>query len=85
MAKTELDRIADAYVDTVVRLSPMTATDIGADGDHAALDDFSPAGLAARAEAAREALRQVEAAAIVGPNDAVTKAAMRERLGLQLE
>ena len=57
MAKTELDRIAAAYVDTVVRLSPMTATDIGADGDHAALDDFSPAGLAARAEAAREALR----------------------------
>lgn len=44
MAKTELDRIADAYVDTVVRLSPMTATDIGADGDHAALDYFSPAG-----------------------------------------
>ena len=85
MAKTELDRIADAYVDTVVRLSPMTATDIGADGDHAALDDFSPAGLAARAEAAREALRQVEAAEIVGPNDAVTKAAMRERLGLQIE
>ncbi len=85
MAKTELDRIADAYVDTVVRLSPMTATDIGADGNHAALDDFSPAGLAARAEAAREALRQVEAAEIVGPNDAVTKAAMRERLGLQLE
>ncbi|HMR14693.1 MAG TPA: DUF885 domain-containing protein, partial [Arachnia sp.] len=85
MAKTELDRIADAYVDTVVRLSPMTATDIGADGNHAALDDYSPAGLAARAEAAREALRQVEAAEIVGPNDAVTKAAMRERLGLQLE
>ena len=85
MAKTELDRIADAYVDTVVRLSPMTATDIGADGDHAALDDFSPAGHAARAEAAREALRQVEAAEVVGPNDAVTKAAMRERLGLQLE
>ena len=53
MAKTELDRIADAYVDTVVRLSPMTATDIGADGNHAALDDFSPAGHAARAEAVR--------------------------------
>ena len=85
MAKTELDRIADAYVDTVVRLSPMTATDIGADGDHSALDDFSPAGHAARADAAREALRQVEGAEVVGPNDAVTKAAMRERLGLQLE
>ncbi|MFT3888283.1 MAG: DUF885 domain-containing protein [Arachnia sp.] len=85
MARTELDRIADAYADTVVRLSPMTATDIGADGDHTALDDFSPAGLAARADAARATLRQVEAAEIDGPNDAVTKAAMRERLGLTLE
>ncbi|HSO70311.1 MAG TPA: DUF885 domain-containing protein [Arachnia sp.] len=82
---TPLDKVADAYVDTIVSLSPITATGIGAPGHDHELDDFSPAGLAQRAEAAREALRRVEATESVDDVDAVTAAAMRERLGLDLE
>ena len=82
---TPLDMVADAYVDTIVTLSPITATEIGAAGHHHELDDFSPAGLAERAEAARNALLRVEATETVDDVDAVTAAAMRERLGLDLE
>ncbi|AQP45667.1 DUF885 domain-containing protein [Tessaracoccus flavus] len=82
---TPLDAVADAYVDTIARLSPMTATSIGVPGDNRALDDFSPAGHSARAEAAREALRQVDATPATDDVDRVTAAAMRERLGLELE
>ncbi|CAL8971912.1 hypothetical protein TESS_TESS_00342 [Tessaracoccus sp. O5.2] len=82
---TPLDQVADAYVDTLVRLSPIVATHIGAPGHDHELDDFSPAGMAAKADAAREALRQVEATEIVDDVDRVTAAAMRERLGLDVE
>ncbi|MBB1514960.1 DUF885 domain-containing protein [Tessaracoccus sp. MC1679] len=82
---TPLDMVADAYVDTIVTLSPITATGIGAPGHDHQLDDFSPAGLAARAEATRAALRLAEATEAVDDVDAVTAAAMRERLGLDLE
>ena len=82
---TPLDAVADAYVDTIARLSPMAATSIGLPGDERALDDLSPAGIDARTEAAREALRQVESAEIVDDVDRVTAAAMKERLGLEIE
>ena len=83
--RTPLDQVADDFVDTIVRLSPITATGIGAPGHDHELDDFSPAGLAERAEAARAALRQVEAAEVVDDVDRVTAAAMRVRLGLSVE
>lgn len=83
--QTPLDRVAEAYVDTLVQLSPITATHIGAPGHDHELDDFSPAGLSAKADAAREALRHVEATEIVDDVDRVTAAAMRERLGLDVE
>lgn len=82
---TVLDRIADAYVDEMATLSPMLATDLGLPGKPDALDDFSPTGLAARAGTTRAALRQVERAETVDDVDVVTKAAMLERLGLDLE
>ncbi|HMR49177.1 MAG TPA: DUF885 domain-containing protein [Arachnia sp.] len=82
---TALDRIADAYVQELARLSPMLATDLGVEGDHGALDDFSPEGLRAKADATRATLRQVERAEPVDEVDAVTRAAMVERLGLDVE
>ena len=84
-AATPLDRIADAFVDTIATLSPMIATDIGVTGDPRAIDDFSPDGLAAVADATRETLHQVEAAVPVDAIDEVTRAAMIERLSLDLE
>lgn len=83
--RTPLDHLADDYVDSMAKLSPMLATNLGVDGDHTALDDLSPAGLAAVAEKTRSTLRAVEAIEIHGENDAVTKAAMLERLGLEVE
>lgn len=84
-AATPLDEIADAHVEAIVKLSPITATDLGLAGDHTALDDFSPAGLDAVAALTRDTLRQVEAADILDEVDAVTKAAMIERLSLAVE
>ena len=82
---TPLDAVADAYVDTIARLSPMAATSIGIPGDERALDDLSPAGIDERTQAAREALRRVDEVELVDDVDRVTAAAMRERLGLEIE
>ena len=83
--RTPLDQIADAYVDTMVSLSPTLATHLGFEGDHTALDDYSPAGLQAVADATRATLREVEAAEALNANDVVTRNAMIERLSLELE
>ena len=82
---TPLDMVADAYVDTIVTLSPITATEIGAPGHDHELPDGPPPARAAGGGAARAALRRVEATEAVDDVDAVTAAAMRERLGLDLE
>jgi uncharacterized protein (DUF885 family) len=55
---------------------------IGHDDD---VTDYSPEGVAARVEAARSALRELEATSPVDDVDRVTVAAMRERLGLQID
>ncbi len=82
---TALDALADAYVRTVAALNPTAATAMGLPGYDDALPDISPAGHAARAEAARGVLRQLEGTSAVDDVDRVTAAAMRERLGLELE
>ena len=55
---------------------------IGHDDD---VTDYSPDGVAARVDAAREALRDLDGTSPVDDVDRVTIAAMRERLGLQIE
>ncbi|MEP7159893.1 MAG: DUF885 domain-containing protein [Dermatophilaceae bacterium] len=84
-ARTEIDAIADGYVDAVVALSPITATSLGISGHDAEYDDFSPAGFAALSDARRETLRRIDATSCVDAVDEVTVEAMRERLGLQEE
>ena len=44
---TDVDRIANDYLDAFVELSPITATTLGIPGRDEDLDDFSPAGYAA--------------------------------------
>ncbi|MGP7960533.1 DUF885 domain-containing protein [Sanguibacter sp. A247] len=81
---TAIDALADAHVATVCRLDPFTATGIGVPGyDHLA-PDWSPAGVTARAEAARATLAALDALVPVDDVDVVTAAAMRERLGLEV-
>lgn len=55
---------------------------LGHDDD---ITDYSPDGVAARVDAARSALRDLDGATAVDEVDHVTIAAMRERLGLQIE
>ncbi|PID98627.1 MAG: DUF885 domain-containing protein [Actinomycetales bacterium] len=83
--RTDIDVIADNYVDTIAQLSPISATDMGIAGHDHRLDDFSPAGHQARQQAASEVLAKLETAQISDDIDRVTVAAMKERLGLQLE
>jgi uncharacterized protein (DUF885 family) len=82
---TRLDAVADQYVRTVARLDPIAATAMGVPGHDAQLPDLSPAGHAARADAARAVLRALAAIEPADAVDKVTLAAMRERLGVDVE
>ncbi len=84
-AATPIDAIADAYVDTTAALNPFEATALGITGHDHEVTDLSPAGHDARAEAARATLRALDAEQPVDEVDRITLAAMRERLGLELE
>ncbi|MDF2916866.1 MAG: hypothetical protein K0S70_1083 [Microbacterium sp.] len=82
---TPIDRIADAWVDTLAELSPGLATYIGRFEHNARLDDYSPAGTARALEAARSALAALEAAAPTDDVDVVTKADLTGDLRLNIE
>ncbi|MEY9775832.1 DUF885 domain-containing protein [Arthrobacter sp. MW3 TE3886] len=83
--QTAIDAVADAYTDTLIRLNPSFATELGLPGHETEYQDFSPAGHEKFAAAAREALAALDGLEPVDDVDAVTLDAMRERLGLQLE
>jgi uncharacterized protein (DUF885 family) len=82
---TPIDAIAEAHVDRYVTLDPVSATGMGIAGHDHEMTDFSPAGHAARADLARATLRELDGATPVDEIDRVTLAAMRERLGLEVE
>ncbi|PJI94567.1 DUF885 domain-containing protein [Luteimicrobium subarcticum] len=87
---SSVDAVADSYVDTLARLDPLFATEAGIPGHDHELPDLSPAGHEAYAAAAREVLRALDdAEARAGDDldatDRVTLAAMRERVGLDVE
>lgn len=83
--QTAIDAVADAFTETLIRLNPSFATELGLPGHETEYQDFSPAGHEEFAAAAREALAGLEGLEPVDDVDAVTLDAMRERLGLQLE
>ena len=80
-----IDAVADAYVVTAAALDPLAATAMGIAGHDHEMTDLSPAGHALRADAKRSVLVALDAHAPSDAVDAVTLAAMRERLGLELE
>jgi uncharacterized protein (DUF885 family) len=82
---TAVDAVADAYVQTLARLNPLAATAMGLDGYDHLMTDFSPAGWDAQADAARAVLAELEGLEPADDIDRVTLAAMRERIGLELE
>ncbi|MHA7306778.1 DUF885 domain-containing protein [Arthrobacter sp. TMN-49] len=84
-ATTAIDQLANAYTETLLELDPGFATALGRPGRESEYRDHSPAGLAASAQATREALAALAALAPADSVDTVTLHAMKERLGLELE
>lgn len=82
---TDVDRIANSYLDSLVELSPITATQLGIPGRDEDLDDLSPAGYAAISDLRRATLDALAGATPVDAIDRVTISAMTERLGLAEE
>ncbi len=80
-----IDGIAEAYTTKLAALDPLSATGYGIKGYDHLMTDYSPAGHAERAELDRATLRGLERAMPVDATDEVTLAAMRDRLGLQVE
>ena len=83
--ESDVDRIADRFLEEFVALSPITATYLGIAGHDEDLDDFSPAGHEAQAELRRRTLAELDRVTPADEIDRVTIAAMRERLGLAEE
>ncbi len=84
-AATGVDRLADDYLDQSLALNPGKATRIGAPGYDHLLADYSPDGIAARADLDRRTIAALDG---VAPQDAVDRVsidAMRERLGVAVE
>ncbi|MER7762084.1 DUF885 domain-containing protein [Streptomyces sp. NPDC097619] len=81
-------QVADAYVDDLVALDPLTGTYLGVAESSSKLPDFSPAGRAALADLARTTLEKLAAAeALPGADsDAERRCArlLRERLTAEL-
>jgi uncharacterized protein (DUF885 family) len=82
---TEVDRIADAYLDASLVLNPGKATRIGAPGYDDKLTDYSPDGIAARLDLDRRTIEHLRAAQPTDAIDRVTMDAMRDRLGIAVE
>ena len=82
---TAVDAVAGRYLDTFAALDPCAATEMGVIGHDDDVTDYSPDGVAARVDAARSALRELDGTSPADDVDRVTIAAMRERLGLQIE
>lgn len=82
---TDIDAIADGYLDAYLQLSPIEATSQGLPIRQDEYDDYSPDGIAAKTDLARETLASLERAEPADDVDIVTVSAMRERLCLEIE
>ncbi|MGH3676271.1 MAG: DUF885 domain-containing protein [Mycobacterium sp.] len=82
---TAVDAVAERYLETFAALDPCAATELGITGHDDDITDYSPDGVAARAAAARSALRRLDGVEPEDDVDTVTVAAMRERLSMLIE
>jgi len=82
---TPLDALCEDFVKKTIELSPFLATSLGVPGHGGEIPDFSPAGDAKFAALQRETLEKLNDIDIQDEVDEITLAAMRERLGLDLE
>ena len=82
---TAVDKMAERFFDDEAAMSPMMLTSLGSSKRQDEYDDLSPAGLAAHADLVAGTLEDLAAIEADDLVDAVTIAAMQERLGLALE
>ncbi|CAM5790972.1 DUF885 domain-containing protein [Cellulomonas persica] len=82
---TAVDAVAEKYVTTLAALDPLAATEMGLAGHDHEMTDLSPAGHDERDAATRATLRELDAIEPADDVDRITLAAMRERLGLEVE
>ncbi|MGH3469618.1 MAG: DUF885 family protein, partial [Thermocrispum sp.] len=80
-----IHEICNGYVDDYAAAHPVEATELGVPGHDDKLTDYSPDGLAARAELARRALAAVRAAEPADDSERVAQAVFTERTGLAVE
>jgi uncharacterized protein (DUF885 family) len=82
---SELDKVAEAWVDKMAEMSPSFSTYIGKKGGEDQLDDASPEGQEEEARQMRRVLAEVNATTPRDKVDEVTKDAMQNSLELGLE
>jgi uncharacterized protein (DUF885 family) len=80
-----VDAIADAYTARFAELDPLAATEMGIPGHDHQMTDFSPEGHQERARLHRATLGELSTVVPADEVDAVTVAAMTDRLSLALE
>ncbi|MGV0834609.1 DUF885 domain-containing protein [Mycolicibacterium thermoresistibile] len=82
---TAVDAAAERYLEAYAALDPCAATAMGITGYDDRITDYSPDGVRARAEAARATLAELATLTAADDVDTVTLAALRERLGVQVD
>lgn len=82
---TAIDAIANDFFDELVATSPMWLTELGSPERQTEYDDLSPAGVQVRRDLMAQALARLDAEQPADAVDRVTVAAMKERLGLDIE
>jgi uncharacterized protein (DUF885 family) len=82
---TPIDAIAERWVDTLVDLDPLLGTYIGRAEANRRYGDFSPAGHEAYLDAAKNTIRDLDAATPVDSVDDVTRTDLRNELLLDVE
>ncbi|MDE0545579.1 DUF885 domain-containing protein [Microbacterium sp. C7(2022)] len=82
---TQIDTIADAWVDTLVELEPIVATYIGRSEYNDRFGNLSPAGHERMAEAARATLAALRGASPIDDVDVVTRDDLSRELELLLD
>ena len=82
---TAIDNLADKHFDATVALSPIYMTSLGRDERQDEYDDFSPAGWDALDTLNRATLSALDTLPVADEVDAVTVAALHERVGLDVE
>ena len=82
---TAVDAVAEAWVDTQVELSPELRVHLGREGDPSAYADYSPLGAERALDAARAALRALEAATPADEVDEVTARDLARELRQEID